>query len=83
MKRTLFALLTVFALASIAGCACDHGCRSCKNEPCERESSGGCTRGCSGDAAAMAQAGADANPYYTTRGPRDFYTTKPYASIGP
>jgi hypothetical protein len=24
-----------------------------------------------------------AYPYYTTRGPRDFYTSKPYASIGP
>jgi hypothetical protein len=29
------------------------------------------------------QAQPAAYPYYTTRGPRDFYTTQPYASIGP
>ena len=70
MKRTLYAVLTVVALAAIVGCASDReNCRSCQS---------GCPY-----ARAEASASAAGYPYYTNRGPRDFYTTQPYSSIGP
>jgi len=106
MKRTLFAVLTVIALAEFVGCASENGCRRlgwrcAKTETCVKECPDesadparkhcGVCKGllceflCKEEMKRPARAERPAGveyPYYTTRGPRDFYA-KELPSIGP
>jgi len=105
MKRTLFAVLTVIALAEFVGCASENGCRRlgwrcAKTETSVQdpdESADPARTHCGPwkgllceflgkeEMSRSARAGQPAGveyPYYTTRGPRDFYA-KELPSIGP
>lgn len=98
MKRTIFVMLTVAALAMTTGCLGRH-CRenACPNDNCPQAGDADCPRcrlldGCcclhrlrggGQDVAAPGPAsGAVAYPYYNLRGPRDFLERNPQ-SIGP
>jgi hypothetical protein len=90
MKRTIFVLLAVVALAATTGClhrqarkgGCEAGGCSCTAasavDPAQH-----CEKACEQPVADPGpQVGAVAYPYYNLRGPRDFLERNPQ-SIGP